>query len=96
MLQISSKDVNSQHQFLDNAQVHQDEAKSLPDQNSKNSQTNQSIAPATPPSIQVALLQDGYSPVSVIVAISIVIGAIGGLLKILVPVMLRESGKKTK
>jgi len=96
MLQISSQDVNSLHQSIENAQVHQNQLKGLPYQNSRNIQTNQSAAPATPPSIQVALLQDGYSPVSVIVAISIVIGSIGGLLKILVPMMLRESGKKTQ
>jgi hypothetical protein len=63
-------------------------------------QTNQPVqlvtpAQAQPDSANVSLT-DGNSPVAVIMAISVLIGAIAGLIKVLVPVMLQQAQKKTK
>jgi hypothetical protein len=52
-------------------------------------------AQAQPDSASVSLT-DGNSPVAIIMAISVLIGSIAGLLKVLVPVMLQQHHKKTK
>jgi hypothetical protein len=52
-------------------------------------------AQAQPDTANVSLT-DGNSPVAVIMAISVLIGAIAGLIKVLVPVMLQQPQKKTK
>lgn len=52
-------------------------------------------AQAQPDNANVSLT-DGNSPVAVIMAISVLIGAIAGLIKVLVPVMLQQPQKKTK
>jgi len=63
-------------------------------------QTNQPIQLVTPPQVQPdtanVSLTDGNSPVAVIMAISVLIGAIASLIKVLVPVMLQQPQKKTK
>ena len=66
----------------------------------KTEPTNQPIQLVTPPQVQPdsanVSLTDGNSPVAVIMAISVLIGAIAGLIKVLVPVMLQQPQKKTK
>lgn len=61
-------------------------------------QTTQTTQLTTPPQPQpnsaAVNLPDGYSPVAVIMAISVLIGSIAGLIKVLVPVMLRQPDKK--
>jgi hypothetical protein len=63
-------------------------------------QTNPPIQLVTPAQVQPdsasVSLTDGNSPVAIIMAISVLIGSIAGLLKVLVPVMLQQHHKKTK
>jgi hypothetical protein len=63
-------------------------------------QTNQPIQLVTPTQAQPdstnVSLTDGNSPVAVIMAISVLIGAIASLIKVLVPVMLQQPPKKIK
>ena len=63
-------------------------------------QTNQPIQLVTPaqaqPDSENVSLTDGKSPVAVIMASSVLIGAITSLIKVLVPVMLQQPQKKTK
>ncbi|MBD1805362.1 hypothetical protein H6F98_07855 [Microcoleus sp. FACHB-SPT15] len=66
----------------------------------KPAQTIQPIQLVTPAQVQPdsanVSLTDGNSPVAVIMAISVLIGAIASLIKVLVPVMLQLPQKKTK
>jgi hypothetical protein len=66
----------------------------------KPAETIQTVELVTPPQAQPdstnVSLTDGNSPVAVIMAISVLIGAIASLIKVLVPVMLQQPQKKTK
>ena len=63
-------------------------------------QTIQSVQMVPPaqaqPNSTAVNLPDGNSPVAVIMAISVLIGSIAGLIKVLLPVMLRQPEKKAK
>jgi hypothetical protein len=65
--------------------------------------TEQAIQPVqlvTPPQAQIespsTWMRQGDSPAEIILAVAFLIGAIAGLLQVLVPVMLQQPPKKTK
>jgi hypothetical protein len=66
----------------------------------KSAQTIKPVQLVTPAQAQLdsasVNLPDGSSPVAIIMAISVLIGSIAGLIKVLVPVMLQQPHKKTK